>query len=426
MASLDDGLDVRVAQDGQRPAQRGGQLGGDPLGVRGLGEPGTEPVADADGAQPGADDVGGEEVLADEFTETLTELVLLGRNDGGVRDGQAHRVTEERGDREPVGERADHARLGRRRDVARPAAGTRVARPLDQDEDGGHQQQRTGGDGLHPPHPAPPLLVGRREPTQAAGTAVAAGTTGGASRTTRAAARARPTGRPAPIAPFRSDRPFRPFGPVRPPGDAARSAQRSAIPSPGPTETGTTVCDRPHVGILTSRQLALVCPFHPLPPSPWTPPEPPVPQRSPGRKRQVSQVHSPKCHIHPERPSPFSPVPLAGRRVERTPPLSRLSVRALRNAARHQPVCRAAPRTMRPFPRAAPGGGRAPIVGSWHRRPFGACGSVSPRRHTARDQEHGLCPARRIGGDRGPRLDRDIHRGRRQRQRPGGRFLPGA
>ena len=49
------------------------------------------------------------------------QLVLLGGDDRGVRDGQAERVAEEGGDREPVGERADHAGLGGRGDIAAQA-----------------------------------------------------------------------------------------------------------------------------------------------------------------------------------------------------------------------------------------------------------------------------------------------------------------
>ena len=135
----DDRLHVGVAQHGQGPAQRGGQLGRHPVGVVRFGQPGAEPAADADGAQPLPYDVLGEEVLPDELAERDAQLVLLGGDDRGVRDGQAERAAEERRDREPVGERADHAGLGGRGDVAGPGARAGVRRPLGEDVDDGDE-----------------------------------------------------------------------------------------------------------------------------------------------------------------------------------------------------------------------------------------------------------------------------------------------
>lgn len=159
-----DGLHVGIAQYGQGSAQRGRQLGRDPVGVRGLGQPGAEAATDAEGVEPGPDHVGGEEVLPDELAQRDAELVLLGRDDRGVRDGQAERAPEERGDGEPVRERADHAGLGRGGDVRGPAAGAPgVLGVLGQYVDQRDQDQQTGRGGLHPADAAAALLVGGAE-----------------------------------------------------------------------------------------------------------------------------------------------------------------------------------------------------------------------------------------------------------------------
>ena len=85
---------------------------GHPLGVRRLRQPLAQPARDLRVAQLGLDDLRRHEVLPDEGAEALAELVLLALDDRGVRDRDAQRVLEQRGDREPVGERADHAGLG--------------------------------------------------------------------------------------------------------------------------------------------------------------------------------------------------------------------------------------------------------------------------------------------------------------------------
>ncbi|MFK4543212.1 hypothetical protein RKD29_002808 [Streptomyces tendae] len=163
IASADHRLDVGVAQHGEGAPQGGGQLGRHPVGVLRYGEPGAEAAADADGAQPLAHDGLGEEVLPDELAQRDAELVLLLRDDRGVRDGDAQRVAEEGGDREPVGERADHAGLGGGRHIARPGARAPVRGPLGQDVDHGDEEQQTGGGELHPAHAAALGLVGRAE-----------------------------------------------------------------------------------------------------------------------------------------------------------------------------------------------------------------------------------------------------------------------
>ena len=89
----------------------------------------------------------------------LAELVFLAFDDRGVRDRDAQRMLEQRGDREPVGHRADHAGLGGGPDIADPAGA-----PLDC----AHVQTRkttvapkeAERDDLHSPQTAAALGVG--------------------------------------------------------------------------------------------------------------------------------------------------------------------------------------------------------------------------------------------------------------------------
>ncbi len=200
----DDRLHVGVAEHGQRAAQGRRRLGGDAVGVLGDGEPGAEPAADADGAEPSADDVLGEEVLPDEVAEGGAELVLLGGDDRGVRDGQAQGVPEERRDGEPVGQRAHHARLRRRGDVPRPGAGALVGGPLGEDVDDGDEQQQADGGELHTAHAALLLLVRGAERRH---------------RAVRGGARAGPLPGGVPVLGVRR---LSPFHPLHPFGDPSR------------------------------------------------------------------------------------------------------------------------------------------------------------------------------------------------------------
>ena len=61
-----------------------------------------------------------EEILLEEIGQRLADAILVARDDRGVRDRQAERVAEQRGDREPVGQPADHPRLGERLDPREP------------------------------------------------------------------------------------------------------------------------------------------------------------------------------------------------------------------------------------------------------------------------------------------------------------------
>ncbi len=81
---------------------------------------------------------GAQEVVADEAREVGADAVLVGRDDRGVRNGQAERMPKQRDHREPVGDGADHRGLGKSRDVAEP----RMARL----EGFGQRVQQRGGD----------------------------------------------------------------------------------------------------------------------------------------------------------------------------------------------------------------------------------------------------------------------------------------
>jgi hypothetical protein len=93
----------------------------------------------------------------DELAELGRQLVLLARHERGVRDAQAERVAEQRGDREPVGEPAHHPGLGGgAQEAGRGPVGQREA---DQEHDGGDDEQ-TGGAALGAAQPGD---VGRQQ-----------------------------------------------------------------------------------------------------------------------------------------------------------------------------------------------------------------------------------------------------------------------
>ena len=113
-------LHVAVVEHLDRAAHPVGQRAGRPAGVVRHGQPAAEPLADVDAGQSLGDHLAGQEVALDELAEAAPDLVLAPGDDRRVRDGQAERVAEQRGDGEPVGQRADHRRLGAGPDVADP------------------------------------------------------------------------------------------------------------------------------------------------------------------------------------------------------------------------------------------------------------------------------------------------------------------
>src|SRR3546814_16786480 len=64
-----------------------------------------------------------EEVALDEASKALADAVLVAGDNGGMRDRQAERVTEQGGDGEPVGQPADQRSLGDRPQQIAPEAG---------------------------------------------------------------------------------------------------------------------------------------------------------------------------------------------------------------------------------------------------------------------------------------------------------------
>ena len=96
--------------------------------LAGCGEEAAGCAGEVQPSHPSRHDRGSEEVLAQEGGEAVADPVLVARDDRGVRDGQAERVAEQRGHREPVGQPADHRRFGKgahrspSRDDAPPAA----------------------------------------------------------------------------------------------------------------------------------------------------------------------------------------------------------------------------------------------------------------------------------------------------------------
>ena len=105
-------------------------------------------AGDVDVAHSARDDRRDQEIFLEEARERLTDTVLVARDDRGVRDWEAKRMAEQRGDREPVGKSAHHCGFGERFDVAEPRI-LRLERASG-GEHGSHHHQQPGGDDLHP------------------------------------------------------------------------------------------------------------------------------------------------------------------------------------------------------------------------------------------------------------------------------------
>ena len=94
----------------------------------------------------------------DEAAKRTSEPLLLSGNDRGMRDRQAERMTEQRGDREPVRDATDEASLGGRgQQVGAPTG--RDCEQADQDQRR-HQHEQRGGEGLVAPQYAAQLGFG--------------------------------------------------------------------------------------------------------------------------------------------------------------------------------------------------------------------------------------------------------------------------
>src|SRR5574338_1238202 len=78
-----------------------------------IADPPGDAFRDPQPVKPGGNDLTREEVVLHEAAEAPADAILATRDDRGVRDRNAHRVAEQRGDREPVREPTHHRRLGR-------------------------------------------------------------------------------------------------------------------------------------------------------------------------------------------------------------------------------------------------------------------------------------------------------------------------
>jgi hypothetical protein len=98
-------------------------------------------------AQPAEQHVLRQEVVLDKSPDADPNAVLALGDDRGMGDGQAERVTKQRGDREPIRQRADHSRLGEGADEAHPEVAPFQEQRTHEDYRGPDQQP--GGGQLH-------------------------------------------------------------------------------------------------------------------------------------------------------------------------------------------------------------------------------------------------------------------------------------
>ena len=161
---LDHVAHLVVAHGVEDAGSDGQHLAGHPFGVDRLGHPGAHPGRHLSFAQALGDALGGEEVVGDERPQPGADVVLAFLDDRRVRDRDAHRVLEERGDGKPVGQTAHHARLGGGSHVGHPP-GSVVAGDRRGDEHGGGDEEQTDRNRLHPAQFGPPshLIAGERE-----------------------------------------------------------------------------------------------------------------------------------------------------------------------------------------------------------------------------------------------------------------------
>ena len=126
-----------------------------------VGQPITETFTDVGTGQAFVQHLARQEVGLHELAERATDLVLAMRNDRGVRDGYAERMSEERRHGEPIGQRADHRRLGEGPEVDRPMHDAPAA-PGDEEQDR-HSDEKRRGDDLHLAECTAALKISHRE-----------------------------------------------------------------------------------------------------------------------------------------------------------------------------------------------------------------------------------------------------------------------
>ncbi len=106
--AVDERLDVLVAQDLRAGRQRLRRLERDRARVLRRRDPRREPLGDPQRAEAIRDHLARQEVVLHERAKRAGHAILARRDDRRVRNGDAERMAEQRGDREPVREPADH------------------------------------------------------------------------------------------------------------------------------------------------------------------------------------------------------------------------------------------------------------------------------------------------------------------------------
>ena len=133
-----------VLHAGQQARQHGGErLGGRSRGDR-VGQEAVQDGRQVEPAQHAGDLPGGHHVVGDEAAQRAAQTLLLMRDDGGVRDRNAERMAEQRGDGEPVGDPADEAGFCR---GAQQVGGVAGRQRVAGQREGGHQGQQAGREG---------------------------------------------------------------------------------------------------------------------------------------------------------------------------------------------------------------------------------------------------------------------------------------
>ena len=127
-AAVDHLLNVFVAQHLRGGAHRRRRVARDRARVVGVGQPFGETPPDLHRPQTMLDHLAREKIPLDERAERSSDAILFRRHDRRVRNRNAERMPEERGDGEPVGQPADHARFHRRANDRRASASATRAR----------------------------------------------------------------------------------------------------------------------------------------------------------------------------------------------------------------------------------------------------------------------------------------------------------
>ena len=106
-----------------------------------------------------------QEIGQQEACKRVADAVLVARHDRGVRDRQSHRMAEQRGDREPVGQSTDHRRLGKGPDKTDRRMNILIIFRADENQRHDDEHTRRHGADIHPArgngNAHPPVSLGR-------------------------------------------------------------------------------------------------------------------------------------------------------------------------------------------------------------------------------------------------------------------------